>query len=123
MRSSDRAPRGSQRGNDGYVFVRVSRENAADLSRALWLAARLNDSDAAIPNPNARQAEAHRRIVADWTLENLRGWVESGASGPFRDAFLLLERAEWVCSTCDSTGLGSGGLVVAGQRVRCRECA
>jgi hypothetical protein len=95
-------------------MLRVSPDLVADLSRALWVAARLNRREGnAPPKPEASQHEALARIVREWSLDALQS-LQSGDL----PALAALERQGWVCA-CGASALGEGGL----QGGRCRKCA
>ena len=99
----------------GYRTFRISDELAPDFVRALWLADRANRREGNFPaNPLAREKEALRRIVLEWS-----GVVVSQLSS--EPGFLALCEADWQCG-CGSTGLGSGGLHVTAGAVYCSDC-
>ena len=99
-----------------YRTLRVSDETALDLARALWLAREANRREGNRPaKPEAEQAEALGRIVREW----------AGYALPqFSDApgFDSLCRADWVCSSCQSTGINKGLLTVTSRGVLCQPC-
>lgn len=99
----------------GYRTFRISDELAPDFVRALWLAIQANRREGNWPsNPQAREKEALRRVILEWS-----GVVVSQLSS--EPGFLELCQADWRCP-CGSTGLGSGGLHVAGGQVYCSDC-
>jgi hypothetical protein len=99
----------------GYRSIKVSDETAFDLARLLWMAERLNAREGNYPSsPQARQAEALARVVR----EHSAMIVSQVAHEP---DFMPLVKADWRCA-CGSSGLGTGGLVVVGERALCRPC-
>ena len=99
----------------GYRMFRVSDETAFDLVRALWLADRANAREGIQPaNPAAREKEALKRIILEWSAVVVGQLCHEPGFGE-------LCAADWRCG-CGSSGLGSGGLHVAGGVVYCSEC-
>lgn len=100
-----------------YRTLRVSMDTVPDLVRALHLARRANEREGICPaRPEAAELEAFGRIIREWSLVAIH-------AGPIDDDFVTLGRADWSCSECSSSSLGSGGLVVQVGRVLCHPCA
>ena len=123
-RPTDRGPRTDQRKPvqadvSRYITLKVSPENQPELSAALAIASDLNDWDASeTKTPEARQAEAFRRILIDWLIEHRPVyWAlanDRARAGRFKiQGALALERDEYRCVRCKHTRIGSGGLQVA----------
>lgn len=98
----------------------MTEENALELEEAIFMAGVLNDLDGApfAPDDPQRRPEALRRIVVDWLIEN-RPAFHRFAPVPDRRACEALSQAGWRCLSC---GHSSGGVVVQGSRILCRDC-
>lgn len=100
-----------------WMTLRVAPENKHELLEALHIAAAINDLEGATVNdPISRMAEAHRRIVIDWLLENRFNYrimltqnaAQSGAAVAIMDA---LTRDGFRCKKCRHSRVSQGGVV------------
>ena len=99
-----------------YKTFKVSEETSPDLTRALWMAHRLNVREGIAPrDPIPSQHEAFGRILREWSAITL-GQVSS------EPGFDVLCRADWRCESCGSSGLGTGGLKAEAGQARCYPC-
>ena len=98
-----------------YKTLRVSNETHRDLSRALWLAERLNERDGIRPaKAEAIQAECVGRILREWSSVALHEVSDQALRN-----MQALEDAGWSCGSCGSSGLNRGGLDITPSGVRC----
>jgi len=101
---------------DSWLKLNVSPENRPVLLEALHIAAQLNDLEGLSPaDPSARMAEAHRRILIEWSVENqfqfkmlmTKRHAEAQASRAQLDA---VERDDYRCRRCRHSKLQQGGV-------------
>lgn len=102
-----------------YMTLRISPENKPELLEALHVAAALNDAEGAgVSKPEARMAEAHRRIIIEWLLENrfqYRRALAEGAAGSAGAVQQMdaLARDAYRCKKCRHTRVSAGGVITA----------